>query len=139
MAISIRRKYKRHVRRSDKVMHNEIGGDPPSSPPTHNPHLPSTPQRSTSTLTSSVSLRRSPRLSPPFLSLPPRRSPRLSPRSPCLAAPLKFYKRNEDDEVQWRQLVTYYYRIKIGIPAENKLGRGIGSKDGTGRTVSSSI
>jgi hypothetical protein len=120
MAISIRRKYNRHVRRSDNDSNNEIGWDPPSSPPTHNPHLPSTPQSLPSSLTSLVCLRRSPRLSPPSFSLPPRRSPRISPCTLSLAAPAKLYKRNEGDEVKWRQMVTYYYRIKLGSPTKKK-------------------
>jgi hypothetical protein len=82
---------------------------PTPSPPTHNPHLPTTPSRTTTSPPAmEFSPRRSPRLSSPSV-LSPRRSPRLSN---------KMKKRHKDDEVHWRQMVTYYYRKNLGSPSD---------------------
>jgi hypothetical protein len=106
MPISRRQKYNRHVRRNDNNSNdddsiNEIGEDPPSSPPTHTPHLPTTLSRTTT--------------SPHTMEFSPRRSPRLSN---------KMKKRHKDDEVQWRQMVTYYYRKNLVSPSEKSYRRG---------------
>jgi hypothetical protein len=99
MAILIRRKYNRHVRRNDDDSNdddsnNEIGGDSPSSPPTHDPYLPTPSRTTTSPPATEFTPRRSPRLSSPSVSSP-RRAPRLSN---------KMKKRHEHDEVQWSQM-----------------------------------
>jgi hypothetical protein len=114
MAISRRRRYNQHVWRSNDNSNNEIGGDPPSSPPTHNLHLPTPSRTTTSPPAKEFTPRRSPRLSSP--SVPsPHRSPRLSNN---------MEKRHEEDEVQWRQMVTYYYRKNLGSPSEKSYRRG---------------
>jgi hypothetical protein len=129
MPISRRWKYNRHVRRNDDNSKNDdssnaIGEDPPSSPPAHNPHLPTTPSQTTTY--------------PQAMELSPCRSPRLSSqsvswprRSPCLSNKMK--KRHEEDEVQWRQMVMYYYRKNLGSPSEKSYRRGDKSQGWDGK------
>jgi hypothetical protein len=51
------------------------------------------------------------------LSQPPHPSPQ--PPLPPLQNQ-NLCKENEDDEVQWRHMVTYYYRKNLGNPAEKR-------------------
>jgi hypothetical protein len=103
MAIGRRKKYSRHPRRYKKELSNENGGDPtPPAPPLT---LHKSPQQS-STSTSCQPL--------PSLSPSPCRSTRLS--SPPMTKMMK--RDDEADEMQWRHMISGYYRLVINDPPE---------------------
>jgi hypothetical protein len=108
MGIGRREKYRRHCPRTDNVTPDGNRGGPPTPPPTHNPHSPSRP----------VAPNRSPHLSPRRLSgasPPPRRSPRLSPEHTRAQMYDKY------DDMQWRQMISGYFRPVLHIPPEISL------------------
>jgi hypothetical protein len=121
MAIGRKKKYSRHPRRYKKESSNENSGDPPTSPPTHNPHLPTHQPHITST-PPPQSLHQSPPQSSTSASCQPLPLPSLSPRrSPRLLSPpmTKRMKRDDEaDEMQWRQMIAGYYSLVPNNPPE---------------------
>jgi hypothetical protein len=103
MGIWRRCKYRRHGQRLGIKSNNENGGDPPP-PPIHNPHLPPPPPSPASSGTKS--------------------SPRQSPTQPIQSSIHPPPQRSEKDEILWRQMITGYYRLRLGSPSETTYIKG---------------